>query len=414
MTQIVTSLHSAQNAIYNDPTRFRVCVAGRRFGKTVLARSELIRAAGRFPGGMSYYVAPTYSMARQIMWKELKRAIPQAWVKRVHETFLFVELINGHEIVLKGADNPDSLRGVGLHFAVADEFQDMRPEVWEEIMRPMFATTGGGALFIGTPKSYNHFYNLYMLGQRQRNRKIPEWRSWQFPTIASPFVPYAEIEAARRDLDPRTFRQEFEATFETMTGRVYYPFDRHKHVGTYPFNPKLPIWVGQDFNMDPMSSAILQPQPNGEVWCIGEIVMFNSNVTEVCDALEQKFWRYMDQITIYPDPSGANRQHGRGETSLDIFRQRGFKRIKYHRKHPAVQDRVNSVNSMLCSADGQIRLRIDSACKNVIDGCEQVIYREGSTEIDKSLNKEHVLDGLGYVIEMEYPIRRVQVMGVSI
>src|SRR5690606_17285782 len=103
-------------------------------------------------------------------------------------------------------------------------------------------------------------------GQRQRNRKCPEGKSWQFPTIMSPFVPEAEVEQARRDLDPRTFRQELMATSETLSGRVYYPFDRRKHVGKFEFNPKLPIWVGQDFNINPMSAAIMQPQPNGEVW----------------------------------------------------------------------------------------------------------------------------------------------------
>src|SRR5690606_28721510 len=106
----------------------------------------------------------------------------------------------------KGADRPDTLRGVGLDFVGCDEYQDFRPWVWEQVLRPTLATTQGGALFIGTPKSFNHFYELYRKGERQRNRKHPEWKGWQFPTIMSPFVPTAEIEQAKRDLDPRTFR----------------------------------------------------------------------------------------------------------------------------------------------------------------------------------------------------------------
>lgn len=80
--------------------------------------------------------------------------------------------------------------------------------------------------------------------------------SWQFPTITSPFIPKAEIEAARRDMDERSYRAEFCASFESMSGRVYYAFDRKEHIANVEFNPKLPIWVGMDFNIDPMSTVI--------------------------------------------------------------------------------------------------------------------------------------------------------------
>jgi hypothetical protein len=199
-----------------------------------------------------------------------------------------------------------------------------------------------------------------------------------------------------------------------MSGRVYYPFDRKIHTGSYPFNPKLPIICGQDFNIDPMSSAIMQIQPNGEIWVVDEIVQFNSNVSEVCDELDKKFWRYLKQITIYPDPAGQNRAHGRGESALDIFRERGFADLRYRKKHPFVQDRINAVNSMLMSTAGVVRLKVDAKCRNVIDGFEQVIYKKGSTEVDKSLNKEHVLDAIGYPIELLFPTRRITILGANI
>lgn len=412
---MVHTLHQAQANVYNDNTRFQVVVAGRRFGKTTLSLLRLVKVATQKPNSLVWYVAPTYGMAREIMWTKLKRAIPVQWVAGVHETLLKITLKNGSVISLKGADRPDTLRGVGLNYVVLDEFQDMRKGVWDEVLRPTLATTEGGALFIGTPKSFNHFHKLYEKGQKQRSRKHNrEWKSWQYPTIMSPFVPTKEIEQARLDLDPRTFRQEFEATFETMSGRVYYPFDRKVHVGKYPFNPKLPIWIGQDFNIDPMSSVILQPQPNGEVWVVDELVLFNSNVTEVCDALEQRYWRYLKQIEIYPDPAGTSRSHARGESALDIFRQRGFGRIYHRKKHPFVQDRVNAVNAKLYSSAGTITLRVNETCKNMIDAFEQVIYKEGSTEIDKSLNKEHIADGLGYVIDYRFPIKDYKMMGLKI
>lgn len=262
-----------------------------------------------------------------------------------------------------------------------------------------------------TSKGYNHFYDVWMRGMSGDSRM---WKSWQFPTASSPFVPNEEIENARSDMDPKTFRQEFQASFENMSGRVYHVFDRKLHVGEYKFNPKLPIYIGQDFNIDPMSSAIMQIQPNGDVWAVDEIVLFSSNTQEVCEEIERKYWRYTNQITIYPDPAGGSRQHARGETDLDIFREKGFKRLKFHRKHPRIIDRVNAVNKMLLTADGDIRMRVDSSCKNLITSLEQTMYKPGGREIDKAMSVEHITDGLGYFIEFEFPARKVHVAGISL
>lgn len=188
-------------------------------------------------------------------------------------------------------------------------------------------------------------------------------------------MPTAEIEAAKNDMDPKSFAQEYLASFENMSGRVYYPFDRNVHVKPLQFNPRLPIWVGQDFNIDPMSSVILQPQPNGELWAIDELVLFSSNTAEVCDELERRFWRWKSQVTVFPDPAGAYRQHARGESDVDIFKEKGFLRVDYSKKHPPIADRVNAVNRMLMSASGDIRLYIDPKCKHLIDSLEKVIYK---------------------------------------
>ena len=361
-----------------------------------------------------WYVAPTYRMAKQIMWHDLLEVIPKQWIRKINETTLSITLVNSTRIELKGADKPDSLRGVGIDFLVLDEYQDMNEDVWVKVLRPTLADTGGDAIFIGTPKQYNHLYEVYRLGKIKENVEKGIWQSWQFPTITSPFIPIDEIIAAKRDMDEKSFRQEFEASFETMSGRVYYPFDRRIHVGEYKFNPQLPIWIGQDFNIDPMSTVIMQKQPNGEVWCVGEIVLFGSNTAEICEELDRRLWRNQKQVTIYPDPSSSNRQHARGESDLDIFRQSGFKRIKYRRRAPLVSDRVNAVNRMLKSAEGVVRLRVDASCKHLINALEQTIYKKGTREVDKSLGIEHSTDALGYCIEIEFPVRELKIAGISI
>ena len=135
---------------------------------------------------------------------------------------------------------------------------------------------------------------------------------------------------------------------------------------------------------------------------------------ELCDELERKYWRFLDQIIIYPDPAGAYRGHQRGESDLDIFRERGFKKQKYRRKHPPVADRVNAVNRMLQAADGSIRMYADPRCKKFIEAMEQTQYVLGSREVDKRAGVEHAADAAGYCIEFEFPTRKIEVLGVSI
>lgn len=383
---------------------------------TMLAKSVLMQKS-RIPNQLLWYVAPTYKQAKQIMWRDLKKSMPREWLRKdPNETALSMELINGTVIELKGSDKADSLRGVGLDFVILDEVQDMRKEVWTEVLRPTLATTGGGGLFIGTPKGYqNVLYELFEIGQKPKMIKAGTWRSWHFKTLDSPFVAREEVEAARADLDERTFLQEFCADFNSTAGLVYYPFDRNTHVKSCPFNPKLPIWIGQDFNIDPMATCILQPQPNGEVWVVDEIVIPNSNTEEVANEIERRYWRYFRQITMYPDSNASARQHARGETDLDIFREKGLTRFRNRRKNPPIADRINAVNRMLQTADGRVRLYFSSEqCPNTIKAMEQVAYKEGTREVDKSQNIEHISDALGYVIEREFPLNQKIITGLSI
>ena len=418
-------LHALQKVVFQDKHRFRVVVAGRRWGKTRTAKTEIVSAAVSKQSQLVWYVAPTYQQARDIMWDDLKASVPRKMIRKngINETRMMIRLINGSIIQLKGADNPESLRGVGLNLIVIDECQDIKRETWETVLQPTLATTGGRAIFIGSPKGFDWFYDNYQKGQAgevvkdERGRDVPnEWKSWQFPTITSPFIPRKEIAARKRDMDPKSFAQEFMARFENVSGRVYYPFDRNAHIGDYDFNPALPVYVGMDFNIDPMSSVVLQEQPNGEIWAVDEAVLYGSNVQETADELSRRYWREMQrrQVQIYPDPAGNNRNHDRGETSLDVLREAGFKEIYHKRKHPLVQDRINAVNRLLRTADGRVILKIDRSCRKLIESLEQTVYKEGTREVDKSKGTEHVADALGYYVDFRHPMRKVQILGVSI
>lgn len=420
---ICTSLkvHAGQSIVMNDKRRFRVVVAGRRWGKTQVSKISIVIAAASKPHQLVWYVAPTYQMARQIMWDDLRLSIPREWIIKMNETRMEIYLHNGSKIQLKGADKPDTLRGVGLNLVVIDEAQDVKKETWEEVLQPTLATTNGQALFIGTPKAYNWLYDKWRMGQRgdtyldEKGRVVlNDWRSWQFPTITSPFIPRSEIEARRRDMDSRSFKQEFEASFESMSGRVYYNFHRTTHVGDFEFNPHEPIFIGMDFNIDPMSCVVLQEKANGEIWAIDEIVQFSSNAEEASEEIMRRYYKYANQISVFPDPAGNNRNHDRGESSLDVLRDQGLKNLYFKRKHPAVQDRVASVNRLLLSADGQIRLRVNKKCLRLIDSLEQTIYKPGSRDVDKTQGVEHVTDALGYYTDFRHPVRKALLLGIEV
>jgi phage terminase large subunit len=190
-------LSKAQDTIAESTTRFRVVVAGRRFGKTHLAIRELCFYA-KEPDREVWYVAPTYRQSKQIVWRKLKHKLQDLrWTKRVNESELSITLKNGSTIALKGADNADSLRGVGLDFLVMDEFADIDPEAWYEVLRPTLADKQGGALFIGTPKGIGNWsHDLYQMPLENPD----SWASFQFTTVDGGNVKPEEIEAARRDI----------------------------------------------------------------------------------------------------------------------------------------------------------------------------------------------------------------------
>lgn len=407
-----TYLHPAQMRVHRSKVRFRVVVAGRRFGKTMLSKTEIIRAA-KVGRRLIWYIAPTYQMARQIMWQEMIDSIPRKWIEKINESRLEITLRNRTVIGLKGADKPDTLRGVGLDFVVLDEFQDMRRETWDTVIRPTLASTRGRALFIGTPKAYNHLYEAYMKGQ---DASEPDWASWQFQTIASPFILPEEIEAARRSMSTKEFEQEFEASFITMSNRVYHAFDRTIHVKSRKMDPRRPILVGMDFNLDPMSAVLFQHDDRNAIHVFDEIILNGSNTFEMAEELERRYWRQKRQIVIYPDPAGTQKAtQSRGQSDISILRDdKGFKRLKYRRKHPRVRDRVNSVNRMLRTSDGTVRMWVDPKCKEFISSLEQTQYKKGSNDIDKSMGLEHATDAFGYACELEHPVRELRVLGVSI
>ena len=394
------ALSQPQSKVAKDPTRFRVVVAGRRFGKTHLAIRELCYWA-RIPEQNVWYVAPTYKQSKNIVWRKLKKRLQELnWAEKINESELSIVLKNASIISLKGADNYDSLRGVGLDGIVLDEFADIAPEAWFETLRPTLSDTGGKALFIGTPKGIGNWaYELY-----QNSLDDPKhWSSYQFTTIDGGRVPEEEIIQAQKDLDERTFRQEYLATFETFSGRIYYSFDRANNVREVETLNTDVIYTGWDFNIDPMS-VIIAVRKGDDLYVIDEIRMYSSNTQEAITEISARYPR--SKIWAYPDPASRQRKTSAGGSTDLIQLQNAGLVVKCPHAHTPIRDRINAVNSRLCDSLGERHLYISPKCKHTIEGLERQTYKDGSSQPDKDSGYDHMMDALGYMVDYMFPVRK--------
>ena len=386
-----------QTEIFTSASRFRTVVAGRRFGKTFLSTLEILRAAISGKNKNVWYIAPTYGSAKEIAWNMLIHTIPEEYIAKTNESALTIKLINGSAIALKGAEKPNNLRGRALDFVVLDEFADMKPETWSEVIRPSLSDRNGSCIFIGTPKGRNHFYDIWADALNGKEN----WESYQYTTIDGGQVPPEEIEQARNDLDERTFNQEYCAEFVTYSGLIYYAFSRELSVQPIEDTGST-LHIGMDFNLDPMS-AVICLRHGQDLLAIDEIVMYGSNTDEMVAEIKD---RYPNRhCIIYPDPASRQRKTSAGgRTDLSILQNAGFS-VKAKKAHPLVRDRINAVNSRLLSGDGERHLFVSPKCKQTIKSLERQTYKEG-TSIPNKDGTDHMNDALGYLVEYLFPVRR--------
>ena len=217
MAELNIKLLKWQQDVFTDTTRFKVVAAGRRTGKSRLAAWLLIVNALQCDKGHIWYIANTQGQARDVLWQVLLE-LANPVIEASHINNMQIRLINGATISLKGADRPETMRGVSLKFVVMDEYGSMKPEVWEQIIRPALADQKGSALFIGTPFGRNHFYELYEYGL---SNKDSDFKSWHFTSFDNELLDPKEIEAAKKSMSSFAFRTEFMASFEAASGGIF-------------------------------------------------------------------------------------------------------------------------------------------------------------------------------------------------
>ena len=392
-------LTKPQYKISTSQKRFKVLISGRRFGKTYLAITEMMKYAA-LPNQRIWYVAPTLKMAKDICWSNLKEVLNQFnWIEDINETTLTITMRKSNSTIsLKSADIPDSLRGTGLNFLVLDEFSDIPKRTWFEVLRASVSDTLGSVFMCGTPRGYGNWsYEMFLKGKQDN-----EWDSFQYTTLDGGMVTKSEIEQAKSDLDQRTFRQEFEGTFENYSGAIYYNFHPVDSVVDRQIDWTKPLHIGMDFNVSPMSAAVAQVERD-KLYFVDEVVIYGSNTDEMCEEIRNRYGTKLP-IFIYPDPAARQRKTSAGgKTDLSILQNAGFD-VKAKLRHTAVRDRINTVNSRLKDSKGIRHIFISKYCKTLIKGLQRQTYKEDTNIPNKEDGFDHMNDALGYLVDYIKPL----------
>jgi len=380
-------LHRTQKLVAIDTHRFRVVNCGRRWGKTTLAILEMVAKAIYKDDSRVVYIAPTYQQARDISWNELKRiCLPISVSVNEARLEITVNTKNGGTSIiwLRGWESVETLRGQKFDFVVIDEIANIRNFWlnWQEILRPTLTNRARHALFISTPKGFNHFYDLY-------NFTDDDYKSFNFTTYDNPHLPVEEIEKAKKELPEDRFAQEYMADFRKSEGLVYKEFQRTFHVFSGEPNKEwIKTFGGHDFGTNnPCASITIKKDRDSNYYVWDEF--YKSGLT---DAQQADYVASLRWEECYADPESAS--------GILEFKKRGINCRDVIKNKDSVRNGINVVKELFKTG----RLKIHESCKNLIYELETYAYPERRPDHNEEENpikeNDHALDALRYALSM--------------
>lgn len=404
--------HQVQTDLVNDKVRFKVVPAGRRSGKTERAKRFVVREAMREPG--PYFVAaPTRDQVKRIYWNDLKRlSFCSIYQDKPKESELIIPFPNGSTISLIGLDQPQRMEGVLWAGGVIDEIADVRDGAWQENISPALDTFNpqrpdyrAWCWLIGVPDGLNHYYDM---AEYARTSGDPDWKlyTWKSSEILPPDV----IEAAKRRMSPRQYKQEYEASFETATGRIYEDYGPHNYT-TEAIQPHEQLMWFHDFNFTPLSSGIGVRRGNA-LYCLDEIILTSAVSRQSALEFVEKYKNHANRkVIVYGDPAGrAGEKHGHASDYTEMEQVLRANNWQVERKvkaaAPAIRDRQNAVRAKILNAKGETSLFVHpERCKYLHKGLANVTMKKGSTFLEDETEFQHITTAVGYCIDYEWPIR---------
>jgi len=388
--------HSKQKEVHADTNRFKVLNWGRRTGKSTLAIHETLKQAMK-KQGRYWVISPTYKQSKNIYWRSLVNQIPKELIAKRNESEIFLELINGSYIELKGADQPDSLRGAGIQGVVLDEYAFMKPSVWEEIIRPMLIDSKGWAIFISTPNGFNHFYDI-----AEQAKEKDGWNYYHATTYDNPYIDPAELDEERKHTDADTFAQEYLGEFKKVKGLVYPSFDRNVHVISHKDLPEEGThYLGIDFGYTNPTAAIFAVVDYDNNWFIyDEVYQSGLTTQQAADTIKR---RMKDEYFTGIVGDSAAAQEIANYANYDIDVEPVSKTADSIRTGiRLIQDRL------VVQGNGKPKLFVSDHCKNLI--WEFETYRYDQKHLEKHEEDErnlpekplkfndHAMDALRYLM----------------
>jgi hypothetical protein len=408
--------HPVQEALKTDDIRFKVVPAGRRSGKTEQAKRFVASAAMINPGESYFLAAPTRDQVKKIYWEDMKKlchtSTPLFCRKPPSETELTIFMGNGTDIQLIGLDKPSRMEGVFWSGGVIDEIADIKAEAWEANISPALDTFNPArpdykawCWLIGVPDGLNHYYDLY---QYAVNSGDPEWKAYTWKS--SDILPPETIAAAKRRMSQKQFKQEYEASFETASGRVYEDYSQVNTTDARIEPHELLLWA-HDQNYTPLSSSVSVLRGN-DIFILDEIVLTSAVSRQSAMEFVEKFRDHKNKtVHIYGDPAGrAGEKHGHASdyTELeDVLRSNGWKYVrKVKRDAPAIKDRQNAVRAKILNAAGETSLYVNPvSAKWCHKGLSTTQLQKGSTfQEDQKNQYQHITTAIGYMIDVLFPI----------
>ena len=399
------SLFEHQDEFVFSDAKFPALVSGYGAGKTFALCVKAVVECSLNPGFTGVLLSPTYPMVRDTLQPTLEEVLKLVKFdyKYYAGEYRYNVFWNGGSanIILRSAENYRRLAGLNLAWAGIDESALLKDDkCWQMVLSRLRRGNTLRAFVCTTPEGFNYVYEYWAQDRKNGYELI------QANTEDNWLLPPEFVESLKDNYDERLIKAYLQGQFVNLQyGATYYNFDRENNVKNVRYDKSKPIYVGMDFNVDPLCAVLWQRYDTApQIRVFDEVQVRysggNQLLTEsMADTIKQRFPN--NSYYCYPDPSGASRSTTSIFTDHDLLRQAGFK-LRVKRKAPRVIDRVNAVNRIFDN-----NCIIDSRCKGIIKDLEQVINKQGTREIDKT-NKEltHFSDGFGYSIDYEYPIRK--------
>lgn len=313
-----------QLEVHKSRKRFSVLVCHRRFGKSVLSINELIKTAADKPRSLCAFIAPTYRQGKSIAWEYLK-FYTQPLLKiggTRNESELRIDLFNGSRIQIFGADNPDSIRGLGFDAVVLDEYAIMAPRVWTEIVRPAVADKLGWVLFIGTPMGHNQFWEVYDYALRGHD----DWYGKLYRASDTKVIPVEELEQARSIMTPEQYEQEFECSFTAAVSGSYYgrlitKAEKDGRIGNVPIDDNVGVETWWDLGIGDSTAIWFAQRVGQEIHLVDYYETSGESLAHYADVLNEKNYSYTSHIAPHDIMA---RELGTGKSRLEVANELGI------------------------------------------------------------------------------------------